>query len=92
VGSEPVWTLWRKQHLAPAGYPTPAVQPVARRDATDTGVIRMECIPLHIYVSSKHRYNSTKLHGVTIRKIVLFMYVTIAPAQFLVMLVIILTS
>jgi hypothetical protein len=37
--------------LAPDGNPTPAVQPVARRDATDTGVIRMECTPLHIYFS-----------------------------------------
>jgi hypothetical protein len=27
-----------EKHLAPAGNPTPAVQPVARRDATDTGV------------------------------------------------------
>jgi hypothetical protein len=37
--------------LAPAGNPTPAVQPVSRRDATDTGVIRMECTPLHIFFS-----------------------------------------
>jgi hypothetical protein len=35
----------------PAWNQTPAVQPVARRDATDTGVIRMECTPLHIYFS-----------------------------------------
>jgi hypothetical protein len=40
-----------EKHLAPAGNPTPAVQPVARRDATDTGAIRMECTPLHIYFS-----------------------------------------
>jgi hypothetical protein len=40
-----------EKHLAPAANPTPAVQPVARRDATDTGVIRMECTPLHIYSS-----------------------------------------
>jgi hypothetical protein len=40
-----------EKHLAPAGNPTPAVQPVARRDATDTGVLRTECNPLHIYVS-----------------------------------------
>jgi hypothetical protein len=40
-----------EKHLAPAGNPTPVVQPVARRDATDTGVIRMECTPLHIYFS-----------------------------------------
>jgi hypothetical protein len=26
-----------EKHFAPAGNPTPAVQPVARRDATDTG-------------------------------------------------------
>jgi hypothetical protein len=31
-----------EKHLAPAGNPTPAVQPIARQDATDTGVIRME--------------------------------------------------
>jgi hypothetical protein len=31
-----------EKHLAPAGNPTPAVQPLARRDATDTGVIGME--------------------------------------------------
>jgi hypothetical protein len=30
-----------EKHLALAGNPTPAVQPVARRDATDTGVMRM---------------------------------------------------
>jgi hypothetical protein len=40
-----------EKHLAPAGNSTPAVQPVARRNATDTGVIRMECTPLHIYFS-----------------------------------------
>jgi hypothetical protein len=38
-----------EKHLAPAGNPSPAVQPVARRDATDTGVIRMECTPVHIF-------------------------------------------
>jgi hypothetical protein len=36
---------------APPPNPTPAVQPVVRRDATDTGAIRMECSPLHIYLS-----------------------------------------
>jgi hypothetical protein len=40
-----------KKHLAPTGNPTPAVQPVARPDATDIGLIRMECTPLHIYFS-----------------------------------------
>jgi hypothetical protein len=40
-----------EKHLAPAGNPTPAVQPVVSRDATDTGVMRMECTPLHIYFS-----------------------------------------
>jgi hypothetical protein len=40
-----------EKHLAPAGNPNPAVQPVARRDATDTGVIWIECTPLHIYFS-----------------------------------------
>jgi hypothetical protein len=40
-----------EKHLTPARNPTPAVQPVARQDATDTGVIRMECTPLHIYFS-----------------------------------------
>jgi hypothetical protein len=38
-----------EKHFAPARNPTPAVQPTARQDATDTGVIRMECTPLHIY-------------------------------------------
>jgi hypothetical protein len=40
-----------EKHLAPAENPTPAIQPVARRDATDTGVIRMAFTPLHIYFS-----------------------------------------
>jgi hypothetical protein len=40
-----------EKHLALAGNPNPAVQPVARRDATNTGVIRMECTPPHIYFS-----------------------------------------
>jgi hypothetical protein len=40
-----------EKHLAPARNPTPAVHPYARRDATDTAVIRMECTPLHIYFS-----------------------------------------
>jgi hypothetical protein len=40
-----------EKHLAFAGNPNPAVQPVARRDATDAGVIRMECTPVHIYFS-----------------------------------------
>jgi hypothetical protein len=40
-----------EKHLAPAGNPTTAVQPVARRDATDTGVIRTECTLFHIYFS-----------------------------------------
>jgi hypothetical protein len=48
---EPVRTLWRRETSTPAGNPTPASQPVARRDATDTGVIRMVCTPLHIYFS-----------------------------------------
>jgi hypothetical protein len=39
------------KHVAPEGNPTPAVQSVASRDATDTGVIRMNCTPLHIYFS-----------------------------------------
>jgi hypothetical protein len=42
-----------EKHLAPAGNPTPAVQLVARRDPTDTGVIRMAFTPLHIYFSLK---------------------------------------
>jgi hypothetical protein len=33
-----------EKHLAPAGNPTPAVQPMARRDATDTGVIRIPVV------------------------------------------------
>jgi hypothetical protein len=40
-----------EKHLAPAGKPTPAVQPVARGAATDTRVIRIECIPPRIYIS-----------------------------------------
>jgi hypothetical protein len=40
-----------EKHLASSRNPTPAVQPVARRDATDTEVIRMECTPVHIYFS-----------------------------------------
>jgi hypothetical protein len=40
-----------EKHLASAGNPTSAVQPEARRDATDTGVIRMEFTPPHIYFS-----------------------------------------
>jgi hypothetical protein len=36
------------KHLAPARNPNPAVQPVARRDATDTEVIRKECTP-HLF-------------------------------------------
>jgi hypothetical protein len=40
-----------EKHLAPARNSTPAVQPAARRDATDTGVIRMECTPVHNYYS-----------------------------------------
>jgi hypothetical protein len=40
-----------EKHLASAGNPTPAVQPGARRDATDTGVRRMAFTPLHIYFS-----------------------------------------
>jgi hypothetical protein len=46
-----------EKHLAPVGNPTPAVQPVARRDATDTGVIRIECTPLHIYFSLDSVFN-----------------------------------
>jgi hypothetical protein len=30
-----------EKHLAPARNPAPAVQPIACRDATDTGVIRI---------------------------------------------------
>jgi hypothetical protein len=40
-----------EKHLAPARNPTPVVNPYARRDATDTAVIRTECTPLHIYFS-----------------------------------------
>jgi hypothetical protein len=40
-----------EKHFSPAWNPTPAVQPVARRDSTDTRVIRMECTPLHNYYS-----------------------------------------
>jgi hypothetical protein len=40
-----------EKHLVPAPNPTPAVRPHARRDATDTAVIRTECTTLHIYFS-----------------------------------------
>jgi hypothetical protein len=40
-----------EKYLTPARNSTPAVQPVARRDATDTGVTKMECTTLHIYFS-----------------------------------------
>jgi hypothetical protein len=40
-----------EKHLAHAGNPTPPIQPEARRDATDTRVIRMAFTPLHIYFS-----------------------------------------
>jgi hypothetical protein len=40
-----------EKHLAPARNPAPAVNPYARRDATDTAAIRTECTPLHIYFS-----------------------------------------
>jgi hypothetical protein len=40
-----------EKHLAPARNPSPAVQPVGHRDATDTGVIEMECTPPHNYFS-----------------------------------------
>jgi hypothetical protein len=40
-----------EKHVPPAANPNPAVQPVARRDATDTGVIGMECTQLHFYFS-----------------------------------------
>jgi hypothetical protein len=33
-----------EKYLAPAGNPTQAVQPVARRDTTDTGVIRIPTV------------------------------------------------
>jgi hypothetical protein len=42
-----------KKHLVPAPNSTPAVQSIVRRDATDTGVIRMECTPVHLYFSAK---------------------------------------
>jgi hypothetical protein len=41
----------KRNIFPPAANPNPAVRPVARRDATDTGVIRMECTQLHIYFS-----------------------------------------
>jgi hypothetical protein len=50
VGPRPDLDVVEREHLAPAGNSTPAVHPVARRDATDTGVIRMECTPLsHLF-------------------------------------------
>jgi hypothetical protein len=33
-----------EKYLAPVGYPTPAVQTVVHRDATDTGVIRLPVV------------------------------------------------
>jgi hypothetical protein len=40
-----------EKHLASARNPTPAVNPYARRDATDTAADRTECTPLRIYFS-----------------------------------------
>jgi hypothetical protein len=37
-----------EKHLAPARNPTPAVNPYARRDATDTAVIRTDYTP-HLF-------------------------------------------
>jgi hypothetical protein len=42
-----------EKRLAPAGNPTTSVQPVVRRDAMDTGMIRMAFTPLHIYFSDE---------------------------------------
>jgi hypothetical protein len=39
-----------EKRLAHAGNPTPAVQPVSRRDATATGVIRMGFTP-HLFLT-----------------------------------------
>jgi hypothetical protein len=33
-----------EKYLPPAGNPTPSVQPVARRDATDTGMLRIPVV------------------------------------------------
>jgi hypothetical protein len=41
----------KETHLSPPGNPTPTVQPIARRHATETGMIRMECTLLYIYFS-----------------------------------------
>jgi hypothetical protein len=43
-----------EKRLAHSGNPTPAVQPVARRDATDTVVIRMAFTPINIYFSLEY--------------------------------------
>jgi hypothetical protein len=51
VGPRTGMDVVEEKHLAPAGNPTPTVQPLARRDATDTGVRRMAFTPLHIYFS-----------------------------------------
>jgi hypothetical protein len=48
---EPPLLTGEENHLAPAGNPTPSVRLVARRDATGTGVMRMDCTPFHIYFS-----------------------------------------
>jgi hypothetical protein len=40
-----------EKYFAPARNPTPAVHPFARRDATDTAVIKTKCTPLHVYFS-----------------------------------------
>jgi hypothetical protein len=45
--------------LSLPGIQNPAVHHYARRDATDTGVIRTECIPLHIYFSLDFRERVT---------------------------------
>jgi hypothetical protein len=59
-----------EKHLAPPGNPTLAVQPVARRDATDIGVIRIPVVSqLHApTVSSRRkslRYSLDKWLGVS---------------------------
>jgi hypothetical protein len=53
LGGPPTWSghCGEEKHLAPAGNPILAVQPVAHRDATDAEVIRMAFTPLHIYFS-----------------------------------------
>jgi hypothetical protein len=71
-----------EKHIAPAGNPTLAVQPVAHRDATHTGVIRMECTPLHIYFSPEFRLQLLHLCGPALNNFILLQFGLTCPIYF----------